>query len=63
MPLTMKDFSEEYGTLKNFDDEMTEIDNRFRLNSNEESPVTHIKAHILIPIKEILEQKLRSDEE
>jgi hypothetical protein len=45
--LTMKDFSEEHGT---------------RLNDYEESPFTHIKAQILILIKEILERKAGSDE-
>ncbi|MHA2246973.1 MAG: hypothetical protein ACXADY_18665 [Candidatus Hodarchaeales archaeon] len=47
IPLTMTDLSEEHST---------------RLNNNEESPFTHIKAQILIPIKEILERKARSDE-
>ena len=65
-PLTLEEFDEKNTPTKDFDSKMVEMINALKqngLNNSEDTPVTHIYAHVLIPIKNILEWKPRSDSE
>ncbi len=65
-PLSIGEFDEENDTFADFKvhlADLADVLNLDGLNNNEESPVTHIYAHVLIPIKKILEWKSESGSE